>query len=157
MTPVLAQAAEALREVGGDGFEIEVSEGPVPASEKEKPRKTGGPGGADEPRGAGQLAVRRGAKRWTFQALEVGQLTKERAAQLLSAADFGGAQDLKSQGEKGDAGEEGGSAAPLLVSERVTEGAAALLRAEGTCYLDTAGNCYLQSGSLYCLCPRAEA
>ena len=56
---------------------------------------------------------------------------------------------MKSQGEKGDAGEEGGSAAPLLVSERVTEGAAALLRAEGTCYLDTAGNCYLQSGSLF--------
>ena len=98
MTPVLAQAAEALREVGGDGFETEVSEGPVAAEGKEKPRKTGGPGGAEEPREIGRLAVRRGAERWAFQALEAGRLTKERAAQLLSAADFGGAQDLKSQG-----------------------------------------------------------
>ena len=79
MTPVLAQAAEALREVGGDGFETEVSEGPVAAEGKEKPRKTGGPGGAEEPREIGRLAVRRGAERWAFQALEAGRLTKERA------------------------------------------------------------------------------
>ena len=102
MTPVLVQAAKALRKVGGDGFEVEVSvevsQGPVPAEGKEKPRKTGGPGGAEEPREIGRLAVRRGAERWAFQALEAGRLTKERAAQLLSAADFGGAQDLKSQG-----------------------------------------------------------
>ena len=149
MTPILTQAAKALRKVGGDGFETEVSAGPAATGEREKPRKTGGPGGAEESREAGRLAVRRGAKRWTFQALEVGRLTKERAAQLLSATDFGGAQDLKSQGEKGDAGEEEGSEAPLLVSERVTEGAAALLRAEGTCYLDTAGNCYLRGSSLF--------
>jgi hypothetical protein len=152
MTLVLTQAAKALREVGADGFEIEVSvevsQGSVPAGEKERPRETGGPGGAEGPREIGQLAVRRGAKRWHFRALEIGQLTKERATQVLSSADFGGAQDLKSQGEKGDAREEGGSAAPLLVSERVTEGAADLLRAEGTCYLDTAGNCYLRGGSL---------
>ena len=141
MTPVLTEAAKALREVGGDGFEIEVSvevsQGPVAAGEKEGPREIG------------QLAVRRGEECWRFRALEVGRLTKKRAAQLLSTADFGGAQGLKSQGEKGDAGEEGGSAAPLLVSERVTEGAAALLRAEGTCYLDTAGNCYLRGSSLF--------
>ena len=31
----------------------------------------------------------------------------------------------------------------------MTEGAAALLRAEGTCYLDATGNCCLQSGSLF--------
>ena len=152
MTTVLTRAAEALQEVGGDGFEIEVSvevsQGPVAAREKEKPRKTGGPEGAGGPRETGQLAVRRGAKRWTFQALEVGQLTKERATQVLSSADFRGARDLKPQGEKGSAGKEGGSAAPLLVSERVTEGAAALLRAEDACYLDTAGNCYLRGGSL---------
>lgn len=90
MTPVLTRAAKALREIGGDDFEIEVSAGPAAMGEREKPRKTGGPGGAEEPREVGRLAVRRGAKRWTFQALEVGRLTKERAAQLLSAADFGG-------------------------------------------------------------------
>ena len=149
MTPVLTQAAKALREVGGDGFEIEVSEGPVPAGEKERPRETGGPGGAEGPREIGQLAVRRGAKGWRFRALEIGRLTKERAAQLLSAADFGGAQGLKSQELKDSTGEKEGAAAPLLVSERVTEGAADLLRAEGTCYLDTVGNCYLQSGSFF--------
>ena len=148
MTPVLTQAAKALREVGGDGLEIEVSEGPVPAGEKERPRETGGPGGAEGPREIGQLAVRRGPKRWHFRALEVGQLTKERATQLLSAADFGGAQGLKSQELKDSTGEKEGAAASLLVSERVTEGAADLLRAEGTCYLDAAGNCYQRGGSL---------
>jgi hypothetical protein len=152
MTPVLTQAAKALREVGGDGFEIEVSvevsQGPVPAGEKERPRETGGPGGAVGPREIGQLAVRRGPKRWRFRALEIGRLTKERAAQLLSAADFGGAQGLNSQELKDSTAEKEGAAAPLLVSERVTEGAADLLRAEGTCYLDTAGNCYLRGGSL---------
>ena len=158
MTPVLTQAVKALRKVGGDGFEIEVSvevsQGPVAAGEKEKPKKTGGPSGAegpkegDKPREAGRLAVRRGPKRWRFRALEIGRLTKERAAQLLSTADFGGAQGLNSQELKDSTAEKEGAAAPLLVSERVTEGAADLLRAEGTCYLDTAGNCYLRGGSL---------
>ena len=106
MTPVLAQAAEALREVGGDGFETEVSEGPVAAEGKEKPRKTGRPGGADEPRETGQLAVRRGEECRRFRALEVGRLTKKRAAQLLSTVDSGGAQGLKSQDLKGSVGEE---------------------------------------------------
>ena len=102
MTPVLAQAAEALRKVGGDGFEIEVSvevsQGPVAAREKEKPRKTGGPGGADEPRETGQLAVRRGEECWRFRALEVGRLTKKRAAQLLSTVASGGGLSFLSAG-----------------------------------------------------------
>ena len=104
MTRVLAQATKALREVGGDGFEtevsVEVSQGPVAAREKEKPRKTGRPEGGGGPCEAGLLAVRRGPKRWHFRALEVGQLTKGRATQVLSSADFGGARDLKPQGEK---------------------------------------------------------
>ena len=148
MTPVLTQAAEALRDVGGDSFEIEVSvevsQAPAAAGEEEKPMEVGEPEWTDRPKEAGRLAVRQGAKRWRFRALEVGRLTKERVAQLLSATGFGRPQDVKE-----GAGKEGGSAVPLLVSERVTEGATALLRAEGTCYLDTAGNCYLRGDSLF--------
>jgi len=129
---MLTQAAKALREVGELGFEIEASAGPVAAGEKETPREVG------------LLTLHQGPKRWRFRALEVGRLTKERAAQLLSAVDFGGSQRRKeSAGEKRKE-----SAVPVLVSGHVTEGAADLLRAEGTCYLDAAGNCYLRGGSL---------
>jgi hypothetical protein len=82
----------------------------------------------------------------------VGRLTKERAAQLLSAADVDTPQKPKKQNRTEGAGEEKKeSAVPVLISRHVTEGAADLLRAEGTCYLDAAGNCYLRGGSLLVL------
>ncbi len=73
MGPVLTHAAEALREVAEESFEVEISVGEVSG---------GHAGGGEEsvPQEAGLLTVRRGLQHWDFRALEVGRLTKERAA-----------------------------------------------------------------------------
>lgn len=135
MKPLLAHAAEALRAVAGESFEVEVSAGEVSGGHAEG-------GDKSTPREAGLLTVRRGSHRWDFRAQEVGRLTKERAAHLLSSADLAVGPGPK------ESTRHAGREASLLVSEHVTEEAARLLRSKGACYLDAAGNCYLRQGPL---------
>lgn len=137
MALILTRAAEALREVAGESFEVEISGGHPEGREERAPRE------------AGLLTVRRGAQRWDFRAQEVGRLTKERAAQLLSSTGLLGPkpEDEPEEGS-GEAGREARREAPLLVSEHVTGGAGRLLRSKGACYLDAAGNCHLRQGPL---------
>lgn len=96
MKRLLANAAEALRNVAGGSFEGEVPTAEVPTAEVSVGEASGEDvsggegsveraewGGGGTPRAAGLLTVQRGFDRWDFRALEVGRLTKERAAQLL--------------------------------------------------------------------------
>jgi len=165
MKPLLTHAAEALRDVAGGSFEVEVSTGEASTGEVSAGEVSGGEGSVERaewgeestPRETGLLTVRRGSNRWDFRVLEVGRLTKERAAQLLSSADLA----VEPEPEVGPGSKEGsggaGREAPLLVSEHVTEEAGRLLRSKGACYLDAAGNCYLRQGPLLALIRGQEA
>jgi hypothetical protein len=149
MKPLLANAAEALQDVAGESFEVEVSTGVAAAGEVSGGHAEGGD--KSRPREAGLLTVRRGPHRWDFRAEEVGRLTKERAAQLLSATDL-----TLGPGPKEGSRQAGGEAS-LLVSEHVTEEAGRILRSKGACYLDAAGNCHLRQGPLLALVCGQEA
>ena len=140
METVLAHAAEALREVAGESFEVEVSAGEVSGGEFSG--RHAGDGKGNAPREVGLLTVRRGPDHWDFRAQEVGRLTKERAAQLLSSTEFTSGLEQK------EGSEEAGRKASVFVSEHVTGEAGRLLRSKGICYLDAGGNCYLRQGLL---------
>jgi hypothetical protein len=144
MKPLLVNAAEALRDVAGGSFEVEVSAGEVSLGSAEGEEES-------KPRETALLTVRRGSHRWDFRAQEVGRLTKEHAAQLLSSADL--AIGLGPKDNRRQAGRE----ASLLVSEHVTEEAGRLLRSKGACYLDATGNCHLRQGPLLAFVRRQEA
>ena len=124
MRPVLTRAAEALRKVAENSFEVEVSTGEVSGARAEGEEES-------TPREVGLLIVRRGSHRWDFRVLEVGRLTKERAAQLLSSTDLAVGPGPK------EGSREAGKEASLLVSEHMTEEAGRLLRSKGACYLST--------------------
>lgn len=77
---------------------------------------------------------------WRFDPVEVERLTKERAAHQLNR--------VSTHPDTEDEDPAGKETKPLLISDHVTETAGELLREEGRSYLDAAGNCFLQSGSL---------
>lgn len=71
---------------------------------------------------------------WSFHPIEVGRLDRNRVAHRVNT--------LSGLHEDSD------ERPPLLVADHVTAGAGTFLRDDGISYLDAAGNCFVQSGSL---------
>ena len=78
---------------------------------------------------------------WDFRPIGVERLDKTRVAHRLNRLEDEPPGDLFASAD--------GAPPILLIADHVTAGAGTFLREEGISYLDAAGNCFLQSGSLF--------